>query len=77
MQAELNQFESNQIWEFVPKQKDSHLCAIKCIFRYLRGSKIVGLWYPKNDCFDLVGYSDADHAGSQLDRKSTLVLANS
>ena len=38
----------------------------------LNGSKNVGLWYPKNDCFDLVGYNDANHAGSQLDRKSTL-----
>ena len=38
----------------------------------LNGSKNVGLWYPKNNCFDLVGYNDANHAGSQLDRKSTL-----
>ena len=38
----------------------------------LNGSKNVGLWYPKNDCFDLVGYSDADHTGSQSDRKNTL-----
>ena len=51
--------------------KDSHLSAVKRIFRYLNGSKNVGLWYPRNDCFDLVGYSDADHAGSQLNRKSS------
>ena len=42
--------------------KDSHLSAVKRIFRYLSSSKNVGLWYPKNDCFDLVGYSDTDHA---------------
>ena len=52
-------------------QKDSHFSAVKRIFRYLNGSKNVGLWYPKNDCFDSVDYSDDDHAGSQLDRKST------
>ena len=53
--------------------KYSHLSDVKRIFRYLSGSKNVGLWNPKNDCFDLVGYSDADHAGSQLDRKNTSV----
>ena len=47
------------------------MSAVKRIFRYLNGSKNVGLWYLINDCFDLVGYSDADHAGSQLERKST------
>ncbi|GJU96637.1 retrovirus-related pol polyprotein from transposon TNT 1-94 [Tanacetum coccineum] len=29
------------------------------------------LWYPKDSGFDLTAYSDADHAGSHLDRKST------
>ncbi|GJU01658.1 retrovirus-related pol polyprotein from transposon TNT 1-94 [Tanacetum coccineum] len=30
-----------------------------------------GLWYPKDSGFDLTAYSDADHAGCHLDRKST------
>ncbi|GKD51838.1 retrovirus-related pol polyprotein from transposon TNT 1-94 [Tanacetum coccineum] len=30
-----------------------------------------GLWYPKDSSFDLTAYSDADHAGCHLDRKST------
>ena len=51
--------------------KDSHLSAVKRIFRYLSGSNNVGLWYPKNDFFDLVGYSDTTHVRRQLDRKST------
>nr|GEU63765.1 hypothetical protein [Tanacetum cinerariifolium] len=29
------------------------------------------LWYPKDPGFDLTAYSDADHAGCHLDRKST------
>ncbi|GJS62830.1 integrase, catalytic region, zinc finger, CCHC-type containing protein [Tanacetum coccineum] len=29
------------------------------------------LWYPKDYGFDLTAYSDADHAGCHLDRKST------
>ncbi|GJR15146.1 retrovirus-related pol polyprotein from transposon TNT 1-94 [Tanacetum coccineum] len=31
----------------------------------------LGLWYPKDSSFDLTAYSDADHAGCHLDRKST------
>ena len=62
---------------FQPCLKASYLSVVKRIFRYLSGSKNVGLWYLKNDCFNLIGYSDADHVGSQLDRKNTSVLANS
>ncbi|GJU83327.1 retrovirus-related pol polyprotein from transposon TNT 1-94 [Tanacetum coccineum] len=31
----------------------------------------LSLWYPKDSGFDLTAYSDADHAGCHLDRKST------
>ncbi|GKA80097.1 putative ribonuclease H-like domain-containing protein [Tanacetum coccineum] len=31
----------------------------------------LGLWYPKDSPFDLVAYTDSDHVGSSLDRKST------
>ncbi|XP_058008180.1 uncharacterized protein LOC131182852 [Hevea brasiliensis] len=51
--------------------KESHLIAVKRIFKYLIGTHSIGLWYPKCDTFDLVGYSDSDFAGSRLDRKST------
>ncbi|GKD21652.1 hypothetical protein Tco_1223355, partial [Tanacetum coccineum] len=30
----------------------------------------IGLWYPKDSPFDLVAYTDSDHAGASLDRKS-------
>ncbi|GKC19159.1 retrovirus-related pol polyprotein from transposon TNT 1-94 [Tanacetum coccineum] len=51
--------------------KESHLIAIKRIFRYLKGTPSLGLWYPKCSCFDLKGYSDFDYAGCNMDRKST------
>ncbi|KAI3746516.1 hypothetical protein L6452_08950 [Arctium lappa] len=51
--------------------KESHLAAVKRIFRYLKGTADLGLWYPKNTGFQLTAYSDADHAGCMLDRKST------
>nr|GEW52246.1 ribonuclease H-like domain-containing protein [Tanacetum cinerariifolium] len=50
---------------------EHHVSAIKRIFRYLKGTINLGLWYPKDSDFDLTAYSDADHAGCHLDRKST------
>nr|GEZ94128.1 hypothetical protein [Tanacetum cinerariifolium] len=41
------------------------------IFRYLKGTINLGLWYLKDSGFDLTAYSDTDHAGCHLDRKST------
>ncbi|KAI3747240.1 hypothetical protein L6452_09693 [Arctium lappa] len=51
--------------------KESHLSSVKRIFRYLKGTADLGLWYPKDTSFELTSYSDADHAGCMLDRKST------
>ena len=51
--------------------KESHLFAVKRIFRYLIGTQNLGLWYPKGTSFDLIGFSDADYAGNKIDRKST------
>jgi hypothetical protein len=51
--------------------KESHLIAVKRIFRYLIHSPTFGLWYPKGSSFELVGYSDSDWAGDKVDRKST------
>ncbi|GJX73977.1 retrovirus-related pol polyprotein from transposon TNT 1-94 [Tanacetum coccineum] len=52
--------------------KESHLVAIKRIFRYLKGTPSLGLWHPKGSGFDLRAYSDLDYAGCNLDRKITL-----
>ncbi|GJV43437.1 retrovirus-related pol polyprotein from transposon TNT 1-94 [Tanacetum coccineum] len=51
--------------------KESHLIAVKRIFRYLKGTPNLGLWYPKCVGFDLKRYSDSDYAGCNMDRKST------
>ena len=51
--------------------KNSHLSAVKCIFRYLSGTRSLGLWYPKETHFDLLSYSDVDWVGCIIDRKST------
>jgi hypothetical protein len=51
--------------------KKAHLRGVKKIFRYLKHTPNVGLWYPKGATFDLIGYSDSDYVGCQIDRKST------
>ena len=53
---------------FQSSLRESHETAVKRILRYLAN---FGLWYPHGTSFDLVGYSDADWAGYQMDRKST------
>ncbi|GJV47383.1 hypothetical protein Tco_1437595 [Tanacetum coccineum] len=51
--------------------KESHIVAVKRIFRYLKGTPYLGLWYPKGLGFYLKAYSDSDYGGCNLDRKST------
>nr|GFB74705.1 uncharacterized mitochondrial protein AtMg00810-like [Tanacetum cinerariifolium] len=41
---------------------DKHLFAIKRIFRYLRGTINMGLWYPKDSSFALTAFADVDYA---------------
>ncbi|KAK6146181.1 hypothetical protein DH2020_020050 [Rehmannia glutinosa] len=56
---------------FQSAPKESHMTATKRILRYLKGCQEVGLWYPKDGGFKLVGYSDSDYAGCRVDMKST------
>ncbi|GJT84647.1 hypothetical protein Tco_1066364 [Tanacetum coccineum] len=54
-----------------PRPTEKHLKEVKRIFRYLRGTIHMGLWYPKGSGFELTAFSDADHAGCVDTRKST------
>ena len=56
-------------FQFYPKE--SHLNAVKRIFRYLMGILNYGLWYHKCHEFVLCDFSDADFGGCRLDIKST------
>nr|GEV17942.1 hypothetical protein [Tanacetum cinerariifolium] len=51
---------------------EKHLKKVKRIFRYLRGTVNMGLWYLNGSSFELTAFSDADHAGCIDSRKSTL-----
>ncbi|GKB01416.1 hypothetical protein Tco_0829460 [Tanacetum coccineum] len=56
---------------FQENPKTTHLEAIKCIFRYIRGTSHLGLWYPKATGIETVVYADSNHMGDYIDRKST------
>jgi hypothetical protein len=60
-----------QVGRFQADPKESHLQAVKRIFRYLKGTTDLGLWYPKGHELTLIAYTDADWAGDIDDRKST------
>nr|GFB71538.1 retrovirus-related Pol polyprotein from transposon TNT 1-94 [Tanacetum cinerariifolium] len=53
------------------KQTEKNLTAFKRIFRYLKDTINMGLWYPKDTSFELTAFSDLDHAVSFDSRKST------
>ncbi|GKE25757.1 retrovirus-related pol polyprotein from transposon TNT 1-94 [Tanacetum coccineum] len=50
---------------------EKHLKEVKRIFRYLRQTINMGLWYSKDSGFELIAYSDADLVGCNDDCKST------
>jgi hypothetical protein len=56
-------------YQYDPKQ--SHLAVVKKIFKYLKGTMTYGLWYPRNQNFQLTTYSDVDWENCLDERKST------
>ncbi|GJX02436.1 retrovirus-related pol polyprotein from transposon TNT 1-94 [Tanacetum coccineum] len=50
---------------------EKHLKEVKRIFRYLRQSINMGLWYSKDSGFELIAHADADHTWCNDDCKST------
>jgi hypothetical protein len=64
-----------QVARFQASPKESHIMEVKRIFRYLKGTKEFGLWYPKWKDLSLVSYRDAYWAGCIDDRRSTSGVA--
>nr|GFB06341.1 uncharacterized mitochondrial protein AtMg00810-like [Tanacetum cinerariifolium] len=50
---------------------EKHLTVVKRIFRYLKDTIRMGLWYLKGTGFELTAFSYLDHAGCLDSRKST------
>ena len=66
-------FAVNTCSQYMQNPGEKHLQAAKHILRYLKATKDQKLIYSKRDSAEanrLYGYVDADHAGSQDDRKS-------
>ncbi|GJW40489.1 hypothetical protein Tco_0066334 [Tanacetum coccineum] len=56
---------------FQEDPKTSHLEAVKRIFRYIKETTHLGLWYPKGTGVETIVYADSDYAGDYVDHKST------
>nr|GEW00406.1 ribonuclease H-like domain-containing protein [Tanacetum cinerariifolium] len=53
------------------KPTDKHLTTVKRIFRYLKDTINMGLWYLKDIGFELTAFLDLDHTGCLDSHKST------
>ncbi|WVZ89843.1 hypothetical protein U9M48_036197 [Paspalum notatum var. saurae] len=58
---------------FHASPRESHRTAVKRILRYIKFTPEFGLWYSADSSLSLLGFSDSDHAGCRIDRKSTSV----
>src|SRR6185312_714267 len=56
---------------YLASPRTSHKQVVKRIFKYLKFTPEFSLWYSVDSSLVLVGFSDADFGGCQLDRKST------
>nr|GEW28025.1 hypothetical protein [Tanacetum cinerariifolium] len=57
--------------QYQAKPTEKHLNAVKRIFRYLKGTINMGLWYSKDTDMSLTAYADLDHVGCQDTRRGT------
>ena len=56
---------------YMQDPRTSHGAALKQVLRYLRGTCTLGLFYPRDQGTELVGFSDASHNIDADDGKST------
>lgn len=57
--------------QFMHSTKEEHLKAVNKILTYLKGTSGRGILYRKDTSLNLESYTDADWAGSMVDRRST------
>jgi hypothetical protein len=56
---------------FQTSSRSSHQTVVQRIFSYLKHTLELVIWYSTSSLLDLVGFSDADFMGCEIDRKST------
>jgi hypothetical protein len=59
------------VGRFKSNPKETHVLAVKRIFRYLKGTDDYGLWYPKDTNITLRSYTNTYWVGGIYDRKNT------
>ena len=60
-----------QVERFQAAPTETHIIAVKRIFKYIKGTMDFGLWYPKGNEITLIAYSNADWEGCIDDRRNT------
>ncbi|RDX82804.1 hypothetical protein CR513_36367, partial [Mucuna pruriens] len=55
---------------FQVNTRESHLIVVNYIFRYLKCTTNLCLWFKKFDEYRIKGYCDVDYNGDQIERKS-------
>lgn len=56
--------------QFMHDPRESHLQVVNRVMHYLKGNPGKGILFKKNDNLTLEAYTDADYAGSIIDRRS-------
>ena len=56
---------------FQSDPRETHLTAVKRIFRYLKGKTNLGLLYMKSLDYKLIGFCDVGYVDDRIERKST------
>ena len=56
---------------FKSDQREFYLTVVKRIFRYLKGTTNLGLFYKKSQDYKLLGFCDVDYDRDKIERKST------
>ena len=64
-------FPVSVISQFLQSPCDSHWDVVICILRYIKGTPDQGVLYENRGHTQVIGYCDADWAGSPVDRRST------
>ena len=65
-------FAVNTLSQFMVEPKRAHMATTRHILRYVRGTVGYGLKYTRGDDVRLSGFTNADWAGSSVDRKKYL-----
>src|ERR1700678_470687 len=63
-------FAVQHLSQFISNPRPAHWTAVKCVFRYLNGTRSLGITFHKGGGVEPLAYSDADWGSDQNDRKS-------